>query len=92
MRLLMIVLLALAFAGSQAGDATQRADSPSTQNEWRQFRGNPHLTGVSSIVLPATLTLAWTYEAGESIESSAAIVDGTVFVGSQSGELVALDL
>ncbi len=48
--------------------------------------------GVSQSNVPTTLKQLWTYEAGESIESSAAIVGGTVFVGSQKGELVALSL
>jgi outer membrane protein assembly factor BamB len=61
-------------------------------NNWSQFRGNHSLTGVSQSVIPANLKQLWTYEAGESIESSAAIVGGTVFVGSQKGELVALSL
>jgi outer membrane protein assembly factor BamB len=59
---------------------------------WPQFRGNHQNTGVSTSPLPATFKVLWTYEAGESIESSAAIYGGTVFVGSQKGELVALDL
>ena len=59
---------------------------------WSQFRGNPRLTGVSDSRVPADLKLLWTYEAGDSIESSAAIVGGTVFVGSQKGELVSLNL
>jgi outer membrane protein assembly factor BamB len=42
--------------------------------------------------MPDSLKLLWTYEAGESIESSAAIYGGTVFVGSQKGELLAIDL
>ena len=41
---------------------------------------------------PDALTLKWTYEAGDSIESSAAIADGTVYVGSSKGELLAIDL
>ena len=61
-------------------------------NNWSQFRGNHQLTGVSQSDVPASLKPLWTYEAGESIESSAAIVGGTVFVGSQKGELVALSL
>ena len=61
-------------------------------NNWAQFRGNHQLTGVSQSNVPAELKQLWTYEAGESIESSAAIVGGTVFVGSQKGELVALSL
>lgn len=61
-------------------------------NNWAQFRGNHSLTGVSQSDVPANLKQLWTYEAGESIESSAAIVGGTVFVGSHKGELVALSL
>ena len=65
-------------------------DAPA--NTWSQFRGNQSLTGVSQSTVPATLKLLWTYEAGDSIESSAAVGGGTVFVGSQKGELVALNL
>src|ERR1044071_1482437 len=65
-------------------------DTPA--DNWSQFRGNHHLTGVSLSNVANSLKLLWTYEAGDSIESSAAIVGGTVFVGSQKGELVALSL
>ena len=65
-------------------------DTPA--DNWGQFRGNPHLTGVSDSKVADNLKLLWTYEAGDSIESSAAIVGGTVFVGSQKGELVSLNL
>lgn len=97
MRVLISALLALGALAGQAGkvcgSGQGRIPVPqAAQDEWSQFRGNSQLTGVSSSALPERLTLAWTYEAGESIESSAAIVDGTVFVGSQSGELVALEL
>jgi outer membrane protein assembly factor BamB len=65
-------------------------DTPA--ENWSQFRGNHRNTGVSDSAVPNELKLLWTYEAGESIESSAAIVGGTVFVGSQKGELVSLNL
>ena len=42
--------------------------------------------------MPGSLKLLWTYEAGDAIESSAAIVDGVVYVGSQTGELHAVNL
>ena len=42
--------------------------------------------------MPAALKVLWTYEAGDAIESSAAIVDGVVYVGSQTGELHAVNL
>jgi outer membrane protein assembly factor BamB len=70
--------------------------SPSTSQlppeTWAQFRGGHQLIGVSVSNVPKDLKLVWTYEAGESIESSAAIVNGAVYVGSQSGELAALSL
>ena len=61
-------------------------------DEWPQFRGNPQLTGVATAAVPGALKLLWAYEAGEAIESSAAIAGGTVYVGSQSADLLAIDL
>ncbi len=61
-------------------------------DRWPQFRGNPALTGIATTPLPATLSVRWSYEAGDAIESSAAIADGTVFVGAATGHLLALDL
>ena len=70
---------------------TLKAQDTPAEN-WSQFRGNHQLTGVSLGTVPNSLKQLWTYEAGDSIESSAAVVGGTVFVGSQKGELVALNL
>src|SRR6476660_6732141 len=85
MRVLKIFLLVLLLAVSVVAQ-----DTPG--DNWAQFRGNHSLTGVSQSNVPTSLKQLWTYEAGDSIESSAAIVGGTVFVGSQKGELVALSL
>jgi outer membrane protein assembly factor BamB len=85
MRLLKTLILIISFAV-----AVLAQDTPG--DNWSQFRGNHSLTGVSQSNVPNDLKQLWTYEAGESIESSAAIVGGTVFVGSQKGELVALSL
>jgi outer membrane protein assembly factor BamB len=81
-------LLLFAFCCLPSSAAAQ--DTPA--DNWSQFRGNQRLTGVSQSEVPQTLKQLWTYEAGDSIESSAAIVGGTVFVGSQKGELAALNL
>ena len=85
MRVLKILLLVLFVAVSVVAQETP-ADN------WAQFRGNHSLTGVSQSNVPTSIKQLWTYEAGDAIESSAAIVGGTVFVGSQKGELVALSL
>jgi len=59
---------------------------------WPQFRGNYNNTGVSPSQLPAELKLLWTYDAGDIIESSAAIAGGVVYVGTGKSELLAVDL
>src|SRR5580704_4354582 len=61
-------------------------------DEWPQFRGNPSLTGVSTSPVPKTIKLLWTFDAGDSIESSAAISEGVVYVGSESADLIAVTL
>ncbi len=78
------------FCGSLLGLACFAQQSP--PNEWPQFRGNPRLTGISSTTLPKELKLLWTFEAGDVIESSAAISGGVAYVGCGSGDLIAVDL
>ena len=59
---------------------------------WPMFRGGPALTGVSPAKLPAKPVLKWSFKAGDPIKSSAAIEDGTVYLGADNGYLYALDL
>ena len=74
-------LLALASLHAQPADT------------WPQFRRDRLLTGIAPGPLGAALKVAWMYEAGsDPIESSAAIAGGSVYVGSESGELIALNL
>ena len=61
-------------------------------DSWPQFRRDPRLTGVAAGPLPPVLREIWSYEAGEAIDSSAAIVSGVVYVGCRAGQLLALDL
>ena len=72
--------------------ANQSFAQETPADNWAQFRGNERLTGVSESKVPSDLKLQWTFDAGESIESSAAIVGGSVFVGTQKGDLVSLSL
>ena len=55
--------------------------------DWPQFRGNPQLTGVTTANPPKNPRVLWTYEGGDAIESSAAIVGGVVYVGVGNGEV-----
>lgn len=72
--------------------ASLSASSQSPASEWRQFRGDARLTGVSSSTLPDSLKVIWSYKAGDAILSSAAIAEGVVYVGVGNGDLVAVDL
>jgi outer membrane protein assembly factor BamB len=85
-------LTSLGFLAALPWGQPQGQFKPSPEDAWSQFRGNHQLTGVASSVPSEELKLVWTHEAGDSIESSAVIVDGAVFVGSYSGELIALEL
>ncbi len=61
-------------------------------SNWGMFRGSQSLTGIAAITLPSPLKLRWSFQAKDSIESSAAIVDGVVYVGSMDNSLYAIDL
>src|SRR5262249_40382834 len=60
--------------------------------DWPIFRGNPRQTGIAEEKLPDSLTVRWKIKLNDSIEAAAAIVDGTVYVGSLGEPLYAPDL
>ncbi len=68
------------------------AQAPAPGDAWPMFRGSPALWGVSGTQLPKVLKLRWSYQAKDSLESSPAIVDGTVYVGSMDSHLYAIEL
>ena len=60
--------------------------------DWPMFRGNPALSGVAQTQLPEKPSLLWSHKTDGPVKSSAAIVGGRVFVGSDDGQVYALDL
>ena len=62
-----------------------------TLGNWLSFRSNAQLTGAADSELPDNPQLIWTFQAGDMIESTAAVVDGTVYIGALDGILYALD-
>ena len=83
----------VAMVGTSASGQTA-ANLPGTS--WSQFRGdnmerwNPFETqlGVNNV---SGLALKWTYATGAFVESSAAVVSGVVYIGSDDGNLYALN-
>lgn len=63
----------------------------SVSADWTSFRGNPQLTGVSDAQLPEKLELLWAFQTGDMIESTAAVVEGTAYIGTLDGILYAID-
>src|SRR5262245_57769274 len=84
----LLAALIVPLVAAQQPDAT--GTSPAVER--RQFRGSARQTGISASAPPATLSVLWSYPAGEVVDSSAAIANGVVYVGGGSGDLVALDL
>jgi len=70
---------------------TSVAKGPSP-GDWPVFRGNTLQTGVAASTLPDQLEVRWTFKTKDAVEGSAAIVRGTVYVGSQDEYLYAIDL
>jgi outer membrane protein assembly factor BamB len=75
----LLLLLALAILGARAED-------------WPLFRGSALQTGVAAAPLPEELVIRWQFKAKDGIEGAAAIVKGTVYIGSLDEHLYALDL
>ncbi len=59
---------------------------------WPMFHGGPGLTGATDCLLPDALEFYWKFKTGGAVISSAAIDGGRVYVGSDDGNLYALDL
>ena len=94
-----VILGVVAEASLLADDKKEAGPSDRTALDWPTFRGNPLQTGVAESVLPVAesvlpdkLAIRWKFKAKDSVEGSAAIVNGTVFLGSMDGNLYALDL
>ena len=70
----------------------QAVSSDSLPGEWAMFRHDLTRSGATGIsgILPQG-KLKWVFATGAPIHSSPAVVDGTVYVGSQDGKLYALD-
>src|SRR5512137_1653458 len=60
--------------------------------DWPMFHGGPALTGVASGTLPDKLGLLWRFKTEGPVKSSAAIVQGRVFIGSDDSYIYALNV
>ena len=94
--LLVLVLAVLAGSCGRDPEPAQPDDAhrldPTDTTTWPVFRGNPAATGVAESVLTGNLELVWSRQLTSSVQSTAAVVGETVFVGTDESGLLALDL
>lgn len=94
-------VLSLGFAGEvevaepaprpRTGTAQDRTPQDKTiQDDWPVFRGDMSLRGYRQGTVSKSPKLVWTYDAETAIESTAAVVDGRLFLGTDEKGLVAL--
>ena len=61
-------------------------------DDWPMFRYDPAHTGYSTSSAPATSALLWEFStSGNQVDSSPAVVNGRVYVGSSSGNVYCID-
>lgn len=65
---------------------------PASDSDWPTYRGDPARSGVSMSPGPVESPAEfWRFQAGGSINSEPAVVDGVLYVGSDDGNLYAFD-
>ncbi|MBN1430747.1 MAG: PQQ-binding-like beta-propeller repeat protein [Anaerolineae bacterium] len=85
--LVVIGLLFVAVASTQAAPLEQTADAP-----WPMFRHDIQRAGRTTNLGPQTNNLLWTYQTGDAVNSSPAVEsDGTIYVGSEDHNLYAIN-
>src|SRR3989304_5363982 len=70
---------------------TQTIQSTPQAGEWAMFRRDAGHSGVIDEGAPASGALKWTFATGAPIDSSPAVVNGIVYIGSRDHNLYALD-
>jgi outer membrane protein assembly factor BamB len=90
MRYSKLTLAFLAMLLSTAASVSARDDAP--VQEWPIFRGNSLQTGIAGSPLPEALHIRWRIKKKDGIEGTAAIANGTVYIGALDEHLYAFDL
>lgn len=93
----LFTLLSLANLGSinfniaLASSNSSSAEGSATLTPWPMFHHDLRHTGFSPSSAPNTNDLLWTFQTGDSIASSPAVVNGKVFIGSMDRKMYALN-
>ncbi|MGD6809847.1 MAG: PQQ-binding-like beta-propeller repeat protein [Candidatus Bathyarchaeia archaeon] len=89
---LIVLFILLVLVQSTLLVSAQSVNSNLT-NEWTMFRQNPDHTGfVSGNESPNSATLLWRYPTNRGIQSSPAVANGCLFVGSRDSQVYCLNI
>jgi outer membrane protein assembly factor BamB len=104
-RLIQFILLAGVALGCDRQSSAPGPENPASQPpsaavdstgepaaDWPMYRGAPSLAGVAPGSLPEQPALLWSFKTEGPVKSSAAIVGGRVYIGSNDRNLYALEL
>lgn len=69
----------------------RRDPNTSSASRWPMQGGGPDRIGLKDVALTTPLELAWKFDTQGRVLTSAAIADGLVYTGSESGRIVAVD-
>jgi len=89
-----VLTIRFEFGGQEEVTKDIRADGKmfAGGSNWPVFRGAPRLLGRASGALPDSLKVLWRFKTGGEVKSSPVIDDGLVFIGSNDGNIYAIDL
>ncbi len=62
------------------------------EDSWAMFRGDRNLRGVANGALELPLKLTWTFQAGDAIKSSPAVVGDRVYFGANDGRVYSVSI
>src|SRR5688572_16819187 len=93
-RQMLIAIAALGAVLLGVGSVVQSAAPERTgAKDWPLFRGDATASGTAATKLPDKLEKVWEFKVdGGAFDSTAAIVDGVVYIGDMDGEVWALSL
>lgn len=87
----MFILSAILLLSICATSAELRINAISSEDDWPMFNHDLSHTGFSTSIAPKTNRTLWTFTTGGAVETSPAVVNGIVYVGSDDGYVYALN-
>ena len=89
---LLIVLICLVLIQASNLSAALGSNASSGTSDWSMFRQNPNHTGLATANSSVnSAEVLWNYTTGRMVQSSPAIADGCVFVGSRDSQVYCLN-